>query len=181
MAVEVAYADQLDCCERLTVSVPCGAASVVMLGIGNVLLGDDGVGIQLVERLRSDPALSAVDFVDGGTLSFSLLGLIETTDALLVADAADLNLVPGTVRLFENEAMDRFLRSSRRRSVHEVGLCDLLDMARLHDCLPERRALLCVQPGTIDWGETLSDRLAETFESAVGQARSVLGNWCFSS
>jgi hydrogenase maturation protease len=149
-----------------------------MLGMGNVLLGDDGVGIRLVERLRTDPAFGAANFVDGGTLSFSLLGLIETTDAMLVTDAADLGEAPGTVRLFENEAMDRFLASSRRRSVHEVGLCDLLDMARLLDCIPRRRALLCVQPCTIDWTEALSPPVARAFDAAAAQAGAVLRNWC---
>ncbi len=153
-------------------------ANVLMLGMGNVLLGDDGVGIRLVERLRTDPAFGAANFVDGGTLSFSLLGLIETTDAMLVTDAADLGEAPGTVRLFENEAMDRFLASSRRRSVHEVGLCDLLDMARLLDCIPRRRALLCVQPCTIDWTEALSPPVARAFDAAAARAGAVLRYWC---
>lgn len=153
------------------------AASIVMLGIGNVLLGDDGVGIRLVERLRSDAAFAAVDFVDGGTLGFNLLGLIETTEFLLVADAANLDEVPGTVRLYQNEEMDRFLASPRRRSVHEVGLCDLLDMARLLGCLPGRRALLCVQPRTIDWTEALSAPVASTFDAAAAQASNVLRKW----
>lgn len=153
------------------------AASIVMLGIGNVLLGDDGVGIRLVEHLRTDAAFSAVDFVDGGTLGFNLLGLIETTDSLLVADAANLNAVPGTVCLYEDDEMDRFLASPRRRSVHEVGFCDLLDMARLLGCLPSRRALLCVQPLTIDWTEALSAPVASTFDAAAALASNVLRKW----
>ena len=97
---------------------------------------------------------------------------------MLVADAADLGEAPGTVRVFENEAMDRFLARSGRRSVHEVGLCDLLDMARLLDCVPPRRALLCVQPCTIDWGEWLSPPVAGAFDAAAARARSVLRSWC---
>jgi len=54
---------------------------------------------------------------------------------MLVFDAANIGGAPGTIRLFEGAAMDRFLTSTRRRSVHEVGLIDLLDMARLQDCL----------------------------------------------
>jgi hydrogenase maturation protease len=153
------------------------AARVLMLGLGNVLLGDDGVGIRLVERLRTEPAIGAVNCVDGGTLSFSLLGLVETADAMLVADAADLGEAPGTVRVFEDDAMDRFLTSSRRRSVHEVGLCDLLDMARLLDRVPRRRALLCVQPCTIAWGEALSPAVAGAFDAAAARAGDVLRTW----
>lgn len=170
----------VDVMQRQREHHPCesATANVVMLGIGNVLLGDDGVGIKLVERLRNRHALRAARFVDGGTLGFNLLGIVETTDALLVADAAELNEAPGTVRLFVDDAMDRFLTSSRRRSVHEVGLCDLLDMARLLDCMPRRRALLCVQPCTIDWTEELSAPVAGTFEAAAAQADAVLQNWC---
>jgi hydrogenase maturation protease len=153
------------------------AANVLMLGMGNVLLGDDGVGIKLVERLRTETAIGAATFIDGGTLSFSLLGYIETADAMLVADAAELGEVPGTACVFENEAMDRFLASPRRRSVHEVGLCDLLDMARLLDCMPRRRALLCIQPCTIAWGEALSPAVAAAFDAAAARAGTVLRNW----
>jgi hydrogenase maturation protease len=153
------------------------AANVLVLGIGNVLLGDDGVGIRLVERLQADLRAGAVHFIDGGTLSFSLLEYIETADSMLVADAADLGEAPGTVRVFENEAMDGFLTRSRRRSVHEVGLCDLLDMARLLDCVPQRRALLCVQPSSIAWGDALSPAVAGSFDAACLRAASVLRGW----
>lgn len=150
---------------------------IVMLGLGNVLLGDDGVGVRLVERLRASPEHAGVDFVDGGTLSFSLLDRIERAHALLVADAADLGEPPGSVCIFEGEGMDRFLSRSRRRSVHEVGLCDLLDMARLRACLPPRRALLCIQPRQIDWSRSLSEAVAGAVDAAANEARAILRAW----
>jgi hydrogenase maturation protease len=73
--------------------------------------------------------------------------------------------------------MDAFLMSARRRTVHEVGLIDLLDMARLQDCLPSRRALLCIQPHRIDWSETLSTPVAEALPAAVKQAKALLWRW----
>ena len=122
-------------------------------------------------------APDAAEFVDGGTLSFSLLPYIEATDSMLVIDAADLDGAPGTIGLFEGAAMDEFLTSARRRTVHEVGLIDLLDMARLQDCLPRRRALLCIQPGRIDWSETLSAPVAEALPEAARQAQALLQRW----
>jgi hydrogenase maturation protease len=151
----------------------------LVLGFGNVLLSDDGAGVQLVERLRSELGPNAAEFVDGGTLSFSLLSYVEATDSMLVIDAADLNSAPGTIELFEGAAMDEFLKSSRRRTVHEVGLIDLLDMARLQDCLPSQRALLCIQPGRIDWCETLSAPVAEALPEAARRARATLHRWNF--
>jgi hydrogenase maturation protease len=153
--------------------------ATLVLGFGNVLLSDDGAGVQLVERLRLELGPEAAQFVDGGTLSFSLLSYVETADAMLVIDAADLKAAPGTVALFEGAAMDDYLKSSRRRTVHEVGLIDLLDMARLQDCLPLKRALLCIQPGRIDWCETLSAPVAETMPEAARQARETLQRWRF--
>jgi hydrogenase maturation protease len=148
----------------------------LVLGFGNVLLSDDGAGVRLIERLRSEPDTDA-EFVDGGTLSFSLLPYVEAADSMLVIDAADLNSAPGSIGHFEGAAMDDFLKSSRRRTVHEVGLIDLLDMARLHDCLPQRRALLCIQPARIDWCETLSSPVAEALPEAARLARTTLRRW----
>jgi hydrogenase maturation protease len=152
-------------------------APALVLGFGNVLLSDDGAGVQLVERLRSELGQNAAEFIDGGTLSFSLLTYVEAADSMLVIDAADLNCAAGTIRLFEGAAMDEFLKSARRRTVHEVGLIDLLDMARLQDCLPSQRALLCIQPGRIDWCETLSAAVAEALPEAAGLARATLQRW----
>ena len=73
--------------------------------------------------------------------------------------------------------MDRFLVSRRRRTVHEVGLIDLLDMARLQDCLPIRRALLCIQPARIDWRGSLSAPVEAAFAGAVERARALLERW----
>jgi hydrogenase maturation protease len=122
-----------------------------VLGFGNILLSDDGAGVRLIERLRSELGAEA-EFVDGGTLSFSLLLLYRGSGF----DAGDrcrrTGRPPGTVSLFEGAAMDGFL-TARRRTVHEVGLIDLLDMARLQDCLPAGVRCCAFSPGRIDWCE----------------------------
>ena len=149
----------------------------LVLGFGNILLGDDGAGVWIVERLRTDPDCGACEFIDGGTLSFTLLPYVEATDALLVIDAAELESLPGTVAVFEGPAMDAFLMSARRRTVHEVGIIDLLDMARLLGCLPERRALLCLQPEHIDWSTSLSIPVERSLGKATAQAKALLQEW----
>jgi len=151
--------------------------TALILGFGNILLGDDGAGVQLVERLRTQLANGAYEFVDGGTMSFSLLSHVESTHSMLVIDAAELGEPAGSTQLFENEDMDRFLQGTRRRTVHEVGLVDLLDMARLRDCLPRRRALLCIQPAVIDWSETLSPLVEAALTGASSQACELLSRW----
>jgi hydrogenase maturation protease len=157
--------------------VACVPSTALVLGIGNVLLGDDGAGVKLVEWLRSELGADAASFVDGGTLSFDLLSYIEATDSMLVLDAADLGSAPGTVRLFEGLAMDAFLAGVRRRTVHEVSLIDLLDIARLQECLPSRRALLCIQPSHIDWSDALSAPVEQALPVAARQAQALLVRW----
>ncbi len=149
----------------------------LVLGFGNILLGDDGAGISVLELLRTDPLCRSCEFIDGGTLSFTLLPYVEATDALLIVDAAELASPPGTVALFEGSAMDLFLKSARRRTVHEVGITDLLDMARLRGSLPATRALLCIQPGQIDWTDVLSMSVAIGLCAAVEKARVLLARW----
>ena len=149
----------------------------LVLGFGNVLLSDDGAGVQILTQLRLELGPEAAHFIDAGTLSFSLLPYIEAANSMLAIDAADINGSAGTIGLYEGAAMDAFLRSTRRRTVHEVGLIDLLDMARLRDCLPPRRALLCIQPGRIDWSEQLSAPVAAALPEAARQAAALLQRW----
>jgi hydrogenase maturation protease len=158
-------------------SVRAEASTTLLIGFGNVLLGDDGAGVRLLERLQCELGPEVATFVDGGTLSFSLLPYLQGTESLLVMDAADLNASSGSVGLFEGRDMDRFLATTRRRSVHEVGLIDLLDMARLQDCLPCRRALLCIQPQHIDWSEALSTPVLRALPDATRVARALLRRW----
>lgn len=149
----------------------------LVLGFGNVLLRDDGAGVHVVERLRTELGPEIANFVDAGTLSFSLLSMVEAADSLLVVDAADLDAKPGSIALLEGTSMDQFLRSTRRRTVHEVGLIDLLGMARLQDRLPRRRALLGIQPQSIDWSDTLSPPVQSCLPAAVQQAAVLLRRW----
>jgi len=149
----------------------------LVLGFGNTLLGDDGAGVRVVEWLRRRCPIGDCECIDGGTMSFNLLPYVEAAHAMLVVDAADLRAAPGTVVLFEGADMDAFLQGARRRTVHEIGLMDLLDMARLEACLPRRRALLCIQPGLIGWNDSLSPAVAAALPVAVRLAVSQLKRW----
>jgi len=149
----------------------------LILGIGNTLLSDEGIGIHVLNSLQDKhPQIEGVEYLDGGTLSFSLAGWIEETDRLIVIDSAEFHQPPGTIRCLHNEEMDRFL-GLPRRSVHEVSLLDLLDIARLTECLPEPRALLGVQAEIIDWGEHPSPAVAAAIPAAVAQVEKLLQDW----
>jgi hydrogenase maturation protease len=151
--------------------------TTLILGIGNVLLTDEAVGAVVVRRLEaeSDPA-TPLRFLDGGTLSFTLADPIADCARLIVIDAAVMGDAPGSVRVFEGEAMDRQL-SQHARSVHEVSLIDLLDIARLTDSLPERRALIGIEPALVDWGDTLTPAVEAAVPIAMAQVRVLLSRW----
>jgi len=159
-------------------ALPRAQAAVLVLGLGNSLLGDDGAGVEAVRRLQQNRDLpSRARILDGGTLSFSLLQDIESADALIVVDAAQLGEPPGTVRVFQDEGMDRFLQGRRACSVHEVSLLELLDMARLTAQLPQRRAFVGIQPERIDWATEVSPSVAAGLDIAGQHIRALLARY----
>jgi len=158
--------------ERATSTEP-----ILVLGIGNVLLGDEGAGVHAMRRLEQECGFPDVRFVDGGTLSFTLAGLIESSPALIVIDAAEMKAPPGSVALFEGPQMDAFLGSERKRSVHEVSLLDLMALAALAGRLPNRRALIGIQPETIDWSDSPSRTVADAIPDACACARELIERW----
>jgi len=149
----------------------------LILGIGNTLLADEGVGIHALKLLHSSyPDLPDVSFIDGGTLSFTLAAYIEDCDKLIVLDAAELNSRPGTVKTMVGEEMDIFLGAARR-SPHEVSLLDLFDIARLTESLPGERALIGVQPGLIEWGTKPTQPVKQALGTVVNEAVNLLSIW----
>jgi len=150
----------------------------LILGIGNSLLQDEGAGVhairQLAERL---PEHSGIELMDGGTLSFTLAGAIEEAEHLIVIDAAQLGSEPGSTQLFVGEQMDAFVGGNRKRSVHEVSLIDLLMIARLAEQLPQKRALIGIQPRDIDWGEQPSPPVAAGIQRACDRALQLAEEW----
>jgi hydrogenase maturation protease len=149
----------------------------LILGLGNVLLTDEAVGAAVLKALEpiaeQDPDLT---LYDGGTLSFTLAHPIADADRLIVVDAAAMGDPPGTVRVFEGAAMDRQL-SAHAKSVHEVSLSDLFDIARLTDTLPAQRALIGIEPARVDWGDQLTAEVASAIPDAVAHIRALLTQW----
>ncbi len=151
--------------------------SVLILGIGNTLLSDEGVGVHVVQNMRANYVEnSLIEYLDGGTLSFTLAEPIARADGLIVVDAARMNSPPGTVKVFHDQELDAYL-SGNRQSVHEISLSDLLDIARLSDNLPERRCLVGIEPLLLDWGESLSDVVQPSVSKAIDEILAVLSAW----
>ncbi len=153
----------------------------LILGIGNTLLTDEGAGIHALNLLQSaysnvPPDSPNLTFLDGGTLSFTLAVWIEDCSNLIVFDATELHQPAGTVKTFVNTAMDEFLGSTKR-SAHEVGLLDLMDIARLTERLPENRALIGIQPETMGWGMQPTAPVQTALAEAVNEAVKLITQW----
>lgn len=150
----------------------------LVLGIGNTLLSDEGVGIHVLRALaEGEPLPDDVELMDGGTLSFTLAGPIEEADALIVVDAANIKGAPGEWTLLQGEAMDAFLLGNRKSSVHEVGLTDLRAIAILAGHWPEKRAMVAIQPQVVDWGEAPTPSVAEAIPPACAAIRNLIETW----
>jgi hydrogenase maturation protease len=122
---------------------------VLVLGLGNVLLGDDGLGAAAVARLECEYRVPAgVHLADGGTLGLSLLGLLADSEHVILVDAVRAEGTPGTLLRLEGEDVSDAVRD--RLSPHQVGVADLLDAARLIDRYPATVTLLGLVPDTID-------------------------------
>ncbi|MBW8328914.1 MAG: HyaD/HybD family hydrogenase maturation endopeptidase [Thiobacillus sp.] len=144
----------------------------LVLGIGNTLLTDEGIGIHVLQALEPELAnWPDVTLLDGGTLSFTLAGPIEDADALIVVDAANIKNKAGEWALLEGEEMDAFLMSNRKASVHEVGLTDLRAIALLAGHWPEKRAMLAIRPDVVDWGEQPTPAVAAAHTPARAAQR----------
>lgn len=149
----------------------------LVLAIGNKLLSDEGAGLHVLDALhKKHPETENVTYLDGGTLSFTLAGAVGDADNLIVIDATQLKDKPGTVTCMVNEQMDHFLGTCKR-SVHEIGLLDLLDISRLTESLPEKRALIGIQPDTIDWGDTLTEQVELAVPKAMQHVIDLLDHW----
>ncbi len=153
------------------------AGHIFILGIGNILMRDDGAGPRVIHQLQEEwNGEAGVFLLDGGTLAFTLLPTLCACPALIVVDAARLGLEPGAIGRFEGEAMDAYLRSGKH-SAHEVVIADLLDMARLLNALPTRRVLIAIQAIDDSFGEVLSIPVAQAIPRAAAAVREIVNQW----
>ena len=158
-------------------------SKTLVLGIGNTLLSDEGIGVHVLEKLRASTSarVQSAEIMDGGTLSFTLAGPIENCEQFIVIDAAELKSEPGTVQVFENQDMDNYIINGSKRSVHEVSLADVMSITLLSGHLPKKRALVGIQPLNIDWGEKPTEAVSAAIPVAISEIESILDRWSHES
>jgi hydrogenase maturation protease len=149
-----------------------------VLGIGNLLWADEGFGVRCVEALQSrwrfPPNVSAVD---GGTQGLYLLPLVQGAHRLIVFDAVDYGLAPGTLKVVEDDEVPRFL-GAKKMSLHQTGFQEVLALAQLSGHHPLKLVLIGCQPEELaDFGGSLSQTVKASLEPAVQLALRWLEAW----
>lgn len=140
----------------------------MVLGLGNVLHGDDGAGAQAINRLREDARIpSDASLVEGGTLGLELLPYVWDCSRLIVIDAVDVGEAPGTVVRLEGEELNSLPGNS---SVHQLGVSDLLVALRVLGGKQPAVVLLGVQPADTDWNTELSPAVGAALDALVAAA-----------
>jgi hydrogenase maturation protease len=143
-------------------------ATYVVLGLGNTLHTDDGIGPQAIERLRSDARMPAhVALIEGGTLGLELLTYIWDCSYLLVLDAVDVGQPPGTLVRMSSQEVQTLPGSG---SVHQMGVADLLVALRILASRTPEIVLLGVQPASTEWGTELSLAVAAVLPALADAA-----------
>ena len=145
--------------------------AAMVLGLGNLLFSDDGLGVHAIDCLRQDQRVgSGVTLLDGGTQGLNLIPHIWGFPRLLVIDAVDVGEAPGTVVRFEGSVLDGL---PGKPTVHQLGFADLMVAMKLLGDSPEEVVVLGVQPMSTDWGAELTapvqNALAPLLDGVIAQ------------
>jgi hydrogenase maturation protease len=137
--------------------------NILVLGIGNLLLSDEGAGVRALEAIEQRFDIPpGVELLDGGTSGMELLGYLQGRDAVIIIDAVTCGKPPGTIVRLEGDQVPALFR--RKISPHQLGLSDLLAAARLTDSLPAEVILIGVEPKELGTGLKLSNKVAGVME-----------------
>ena len=130
---------------------------VSIIGVGNILLGDEGFGIHVIQRMAKLELPSHIIIIDGGTGGIDLMSYLEQADRVIFIDVIMTQSPPGTIFKFTPEGVKQ--KNFPSLSLHQTGLLEVIKLAELMSIRP-RITIIAVQPRRIDWGMELSPELA---------------------
>ncbi|SEQ42853.1 Hydrogenase 1 maturation peptidase HyaD. Aspartic peptidase. MEROPS family A31 [Solimonas aquatica] len=155
-----------------------GDDDIIVLGIGNLLWADEGFGVRCVEALQRDYEFSpSVQIIDGGTQGLYLIHHVQAARRLLIFDAIDYGLEPGTLRLIRDEEVPQYL-GAKKMSLHQTGFQEVLALAQLTGHFPESVVLVGCQPEELeDYGGSLRDVVRAAMPRALAMGVEALQQW----
>lgn len=152
--------------------------NILVLGIGNLLCADEGFGVRAVQELNRQWRFpERVTLMDGGTHGLKLLPHVQEARRMIVFDAIDYGLAPGTLRVMANSQVPRFM-GAKKLSLHQTGFQEVLAIAELTGDFPEELVLIGVQPASIeDYGGSLNEAVKARIPTVLAIALSWLQRW----
>lgn len=152
------------------------SARMVVLGLGNILNCDEGLGVEALKLLDAQIGnQTKFELLDGGVLGLNLLMVVEECSHLLLLDAVDAKRAPGTVIELTKEQIP--LYSGIKLSQHQVTFQEVLGLANIRGKLPEHLHLIGVQPADLSIGLGLSEVVEKALPNVISRARKVLETW----
>lgn len=149
---------------------------ITILGVGNILMQDEGFGVRVVEELLHQYTFPEnVQVLDGGTLGMELLRFLVGTDKLVLIDAVAGGLPPGSLYQFNHDEVKAYFKD--KVSMHELGIQDVLAVMEVLEKPAKEIRILGVQPLAIDIGLTLTPIVADAVENVVEKLLLVLKEW----
>ena len=149
---------------------------IAVIGVGNILLKDEGVGARVVNAIKQRYAFSpSVEIIDGGTMGLDLLPVFEGRDKILIVDAVDFGKEPGYIGIIENDNIPSVLNS--KLSVHHINLSDVIFASKLMDILPSQICLVGIQPKSLDVGLDMTDEINEKLDVLIETVIEKLKGW----
>ena len=142
------------------------AGRIVVIGVGNLLLGDEGVGVHAVRELKKRALPPGVEVLDAGVAGIGLLDLFQGAEKVLLIDAADMNRPPGTVVRFTPDDIQS-QGENPRFSAHDVGLLEVLQLAKALGKSPPQVVIVGVQPKEISWRMDLTPEIQAALPKVV--------------
>ncbi len=155
---------------------PEPGAGTLVLGCGNPIMADDGLGIAVLGRLERDWLISPeVQLVDGGTWGVNLLPAIESADRLLLLDAIRAGRPPGTLVTLTDAELPRFF--AHKLSPHQIDLREVLALAELRGTVPATIVALGAEPELVDLRDGLSPSIDAVVDELARRAVAQLMAW----
>lgn len=140
---------------------------VMVLGVGNLLLKDEGIGVHVITEMKKKKVPSHVEVVDGGTAGLDLIYMFSDVDKLIVIDAVDAGVAPGAIFKFSPEDVKE-RAGKERTSLHQISLLEALKVAKATGRCPETM-IIGVQPEQVDWDEELSTTLRKKIPQIIAK------------
>lgn len=131
--------------------------NTLILGIGNILLKDEGIGVRVIEYLHKCPLPNDVDLVDGGTAGADLIDILADRRNVIIIDAADSDGPPGTI--LKLTPKDWLVERENPLSLHDLDIPQTLAMTHLLGCAPHKVVCFGIVPESIEPGMELTDTL----------------------